>query len=307
MNPQVDRFLRRIEERGWAGRVVHISHLAELEEALCGQYIQGLLDKGLYEGQLSSFSFGSPSRHSPSRSIIIVAVPTPPMRIFFNWRGERVPIIVPPTYSSYTPRTESVRDVLEQWLRLDGFQLSRPHLPLKTLAVRSGLARYGRNNICFVRGMGSYLQLVGAFSDMPCAGDTWREPAALERCTSCTACLKLCPTGAIVADRFLLHAERCLTYHNEAAADFPSWILPSWHHCLIGCMKCQTACPENKDVVDWFEDRGEFSEEEAALLVHRVAFDQLPAETASKLKSLEINEDYHLLCRNLSMLIAPIS
>ncbi len=304
MIPQVERFFRRVGERGWIGRMVPIDHLAELQEAICARYKLGLLDKALYEEQLSSFSFGSPSHLAPSRSIIIVAVPTPPMRIFFHWRGERVPIIVPPTYVSYTPRTESVRDVLAAWLELDGFRLARPHLPLKTLAVRSGLACYGRNNICFVPGMGSYLQLVGAYSDLPCDGDPWREPTALDRCQSCTACMKLCPTGAITADRFLLHAERCLTYHNEAAADFPSWIHPSWHHCLIGCMQCQTACPENKRVIDWCEDRGEFSEEETTLLVHRVALNKLPAETASKIKGLEINEDYHLLCRNLSMLIA---
>ena len=100
---------------------------------------------------------------------------------------------------------------------------------------------------------------MGAFSDLPCDGDPWREPKALERCESCVACLRNCPTGAITRDRFLLRAERCLTYHNEAAGDFPGWIDPSWHHCLIGCLRCQTACPENKAVLEWFEDRAEFS------------------------------------------------
>lgn len=304
MIPQVERFFRRVEEQGWVARMVPIDHLADLQEAICGRYKQGLLDKTLYDEQLSSFAFGSPSDLGPLCSIIIVAVPTPPMRISFHWRGKRIPVIVPPTYVSYTPRTESVLDVLAAWLNLDGFQLTRPHLPLKTLAVRSGLAYYGRNNICFVPGMGSFLQFVGAFSDLPCDGDPWREPMALDRCESCVACMRLCPTGAITVDRFLLHAERCLTYHNEAAADFPSWIDPAWHHCLIGCMRCQTACPENKRVVDWFEDRSEFSEEETKRMIRRVPLDQLPAEMASKIKGLEINEDYRLLCRNLSMLVA---
>jgi epoxyqueuosine reductase len=235
--------------------------------------------------------------------MIIVAVPTPQMRIIFHWRGERVPMIVPPTYVSYTPRTESVQAVLATWLQHEGFRLAKPRLPLKTLAVRSGLAFYGRNNICFVPGMGSFLQLVGAFTDLPCNDDPWREAKALDRCGTCVACVRCCPTGAITSDRFLIHAEHCLTYHNEAAVDFPGWIDPSWHHCLIGCMRCQTSCPENKAVLHWFEDRAEFSEEETALLVQRFPFDQLPAKTATKIQGLEINEEYRLLCRNLSMIL----
>jgi epoxyqueuosine reductase len=303
MTPQVERLFHMIEERGWMGRIVPISHLADLQEAIGGRFEHGLLDEGLYRDQLSSFSFDPLSDLSDVQSIIIVAVPTPQMRIVFHWRGERVPMIVPPTYVSYTPRMESVQAILAAWLQHEGFRLAKPRLPLKTLAVRSGLACYGRNNICFVPSMGSFLQLVSAFSDLPCNDDPWREPKMLNRCESCVACLRLCPTGAITSDRFLIHAEHCLTYHNEAAVDFPSWIDPSWHHCLIGCMRCQTSCPENKAVLHWFEDRAEFSEEETALLVQRLPLDRLPAETAAKIKDLEINEEYRLLCRNLSMVI----
>jgi epoxyqueuosine reductase len=68
-------------------------------------------------------------------------------------------------------------------------------------------------------------------------------------------------------------------------------------------MRCQTVCPENRAVVKCFEDRVEFSEQETALFIQRVPLDRLPAETAAKLLSLEINEDYRLLCRNLSMIV----
>ena len=55
--------------------------------------------------------------------------------------------------------------------------------------------------------------------------------------------------------------------------------------------------------MEWFEDRAEFSEQETALFVGRVPLDRLPAGTAARFRSLEINEDYRLLCRNLSMLV----
>jgi epoxyqueuosine reductase len=292
-----------IEERGWKARIVPIDHLADLEEAIRDRYESGLFDEELYQGQLSFFSFDPPADLPAARSIIIVAVPTPQMRVFFHWQGNHVPLVIPPTYVSYTPRTESVQAVLATWLEQLGYRMAKPQLPLKTLAVRSGLAEYGRNNITYVPNMGSFLQLVGALSDLPSDGDPWQEPKALDLCDSCVACRKHCPTGAIADDRFLLHADRCLTYHNEAPDDFPDWIDPSWHHCLFGCMRCQTACPENEDMLDWFEDRVEFSEQETNLLLQRTPFDHLPTETAEKLKSLEINEDYCILCRNVSMII----
>lgn len=303
MTPQVKRMFNLIDERGWAGRIVPIDHLADLRKAIRNRYEHGLLDELLYHEQLASFSFNPPQDLVGAQSIIIVAVPTPQMRIFFHWKGECVPVVIPPTYVSYTQRTDSVQAVLAVWLQQKGYHLAKPHLPLKTLAVHSGLADYGRNNICYVPSMGSFLQLVGAFSDIPCYDDPWREPKVLDRCDSCVSCLRLCPTGAITNDRFLIHAEHCLTYHNEAAADFPTWIDPSWHHCLIGCLRCQTACPENKAVLNWFEDRAEFSEQDIGLFIRRVPFDLLPEETAMKLKGLQINEDYRLLCRNLSMII----
>jgi len=55
--------------------------------------------------------------------------------------------------------------------------------------------------------------------------------------------------------------------------------------------------------VDWYEDRAEFSEKETSLFLQRMPLDRLPAETAVKVKSLEINEDFRLLCRNLSLII----
>jgi epoxyqueuosine reductase len=300
----MENLFKIIEEKGWQCRVVPIGHLADLREAILGRLDQGLIDETHFREKLGFMSFGLPADLPDARSIIIVALPTPQMRIFFNYHEVKVPVILPPTYVSYTPRTRGVQAVLRDWLKEHGYHLSEPKLPLKTLAVRSGLAEYGRNNICYVPGMGSFLQLVAAFSDMPCGEDPWREAVSLARCERCTACLQNCPTGAIAGDRFLLHAEICLTYLNESSRDFPGWLDPSCHHCLFGCMRCQLVCPENKQVRDWFEDRAEFSGTETELLIHGVPFNDLPPETAAKIESLEINEGYAQLCRNLALLIS---
>ncbi len=292
-----------LTQRGWSGRIVPLGRLADLAETIQGGHDRGLFDGTFYRELLSWFSFEPPQELPTARSMIIIAVPTPQMRVFFQWRGERRAVVVPPTYSSYTPRTERVREIVAAWLKPHGYHLAATKLPLKTLAVCSGLAEYGRNNICYVPGMGSFLQLVGAFSDLTCTEDPWREPKGLDRCESCLACRKNCPTGAIADDRFLLHAESCLTRHNEKTGEFADWIDPTWHHCLVGCMRCQAICPENQPVREWYEDSVEFSEPETAALVESVPRNQLPAKTVAKLEALAIMEDHQLLCRNLSALM----
>ena len=292
-----------IEKHGWKGEITSVNHLNNLRESVQSRYNQGLIDMEFYKDQLSFLSFDLPADLPEAKSIIIIAVPTPQMRIFFHWNGNRLPVVIPPTYVSYTSRTINTQKILKNWLQPKGFRLSATGLPLKRLAVQSSMARYGRNNICYVDGMGSFLQLVGAFSDMPCEDDHWQSPMMLERCETCQACLKHCPTGAIVKDRFVLHAELCLTYHNESQNEFADWINPSWHHCLVGCMQCQIVCPENRKLRDWYDDRVEFTEEETAMFLDFTPFDQMPAITIAKFESLEINEDFRFLCRNLSMLI----
>jgi len=303
MKTRIEKFYRMIEDRGWKCRVIPSRHLSDLREVILGYYEQGLIDKELFRDQLNFLSFDPPADLPDARSIIILAVPTPQMRIGFRWQGKTVPVVIPPTYVSYTPRTLGVLTVLTSWLKENGYLLANQQLPLKTLAVRSGLAHYGRNNICYVEEMGSFLQLAGAFSDMPCDDDPWQEPKMIDRCNTCTACLRNCPTKAISKDRFLIRAELCLTYHNEASGDYPDWINPSWHHCLVGCMRCQSVCPENKNLINWFEDHSEFTEQETDFLLRCVPLENLPSVTVSKLKSLEINENYRNLCRNLSMII----
>ena len=109
-------------------------------------------------------------------------------------------------------------------------------------------------------------------------------------CQNCAACLRHCPTGAISSERFLLHAERCLVFHNERPGDvpFPDWIDPAWHNCLEGCMHCQWICPENKRFRDWVEDKEEFSEEETELILRGGPPERLSKETIGKLERLDI-------------------
>jgi len=295
----------QLAKRGYQARIVSIHHLPEMREDIEGRYRQALFDEEFYHERLTFFDFQIPDSLPEAKSIIVVAVPRPQTQAVFTWKGKTRALILPPTYVPYERTTKRIEALLAKILGARGYRVAPTALPLKLLAVRSGLGDYGRNNICYVPGMGSFHQLVAVYSDLPCQADTWREPQMMKRCRDCQACHQSCPTGAISTDRFLLHAERCIVFHNEKKGNvpFPAWMDPSWHNCLYGCLRCQRVCPEDKSFMHWIEEREEFSQKETALLLEGVPREQLPAATVRKLRHLDLIDSLDSLPRNLSVFL----
>jgi epoxyqueuosine reductase len=291
----------RLEEEGYQSRTASVLHVPDLRERIEEMHTQGLLNDEFYQERLTHFSFKPPDVLPNAKSLIVVAAPQPQIRVLFTWHGESRQVIIPPTYLYCTDK--AVEAILSNVLGSNDYHLARALLPMKSLAVRSGLGEYGRNNICYVPSMGSFHRLVAFYSDITCSNETWREPQAMRSCENCQACSRACPTGAIASDRLLIRAERCIAFHNERMDEFPAWIDPRWHNCLEGCMYCQRACPENTDFRDWVEGDHSFSEEETNLILKSTQPDRLPHETAKKLEQLCMLEDTHLLGRNLKALL----
>jgi epoxyqueuosine reductase len=303
MDKFTDELFSRLREFGYQARTISVDHLDQLQKQIEEQRSQKLLDSQFFQERLSWVCFQIPESLPKAKAIIVVAVPRPQTRAVFTWNGVRRPLILPPTYTAYNIIAEQVQNSLAKMLNEKGYKVTGTALPLKLLAVRSGLCQYGRNNITYVSGMGSFLQLVAVYSDMPCEEDSWQEVAMLQACEKCNLCRRACPAGAIPSDRFLLRAELCITYHNEKKGDipFPSWIDASWHNCLEGCMRCQRACPLDKQFLDWVGEEEEFSEEETALLLNGASRDKLSEETVRKLAHLSILDDIGILPRNLGV------
>jgi epoxyqueuosine reductase len=289
-----------LAECGYQCKIIASDHINDLQSEIENQYRQGLFDEEFYTEELSSFDFKTADSFSGSTSLIIVAAPQPQVRVTFNWQGESRRAIIPPTYSYATDR--QLQKLLERQLNPAGFQVKKANLPWKLLAVSSGLAQYGKNNITYVAGMGSYCRLVAFVSDFPEIESQWHAPQVLERCENCTACMNACPTGAITPDRFLLDGARCLTFHNERKGEFPQWISPSWHNCLVGCLYCQKACPVNKDVVKSVKEGPVFSEKETAFILQGQAQNKGSKHALKKLESLDMIEYLPVLGRNLRAL-----
>jgi len=303
MNRFVDELFLNLRERGYQARMVSVDHLPSLQKELEGFRNQGAFDNEFYQERLAWVRFQIPESLPRAQSVIVVAIARPQTRAIFTWNGRRRPLIIPPTYTAYDGIRDQVEKLFAEILGEKGYTLARTDLPLKMLAAHSGLGQYGRNNVCYVSGLGSFLQLVAVYSDMPCEEDDWQEATMMKNCEKCEFCRKACPTGAIPSDRFLLRAERCIVYHNEKEGDvpFPKWMDTSWHNCVVGCMRCQRACPLNREFIQWVGEEEEFSEEETALFMKGVSRDKLTAETIRKLEHLSLLDYLGNLPRNLDV------
>lgn len=299
------RLLRALEERGCAVRIVAIERIREARAAIEDQHAQGALDAGLFDERFTERLAEPLPVSFAARSVIVVAVPSAVARVRFRTPEPRM-LLLPPTYKEYPTLPPRVAAWVAEALRPEGHRVAPAmRVPLKSLAVRSGLGEYGRNNLCYVSGMGSYAHLVGLYSDLEPHGEQWRDPKMLDRCLKCRACIRACPAEAIELGRFLVRAERCITYHTEKPEGVA---LPDWGAkrpaCVFGCMECQRRCPENRAVTLPAEESEEFDEEETARLLASAPLETLPGPMLEKLRRLDWLEVYGQLSRNLTPLLA---
>lgn len=291
--------------RGWMLGVVPAARVVDVRCGLESAHAARAFDPDFYDLELAdTFHWEPPTELGDARSVVVVARPVTAGRLLFRVGGRDIPVVVPPTYRRFRAAGEEMVAQVDQVLRSVGHWAVAAELPKKALAVGAGLARYGRNNIAYFPRMGSYAQIATAWSDLSAGEDLWRDPVMLEDCGACRACAVACPTGAISSERFLLHGELCVTHLNEWPGSFPDWLPASAHNALVGCMRCQTVCPADKDVAGWVEDGPVFSDGETRLLIAAAPREELAAETLVKLDGLDTFMEHGLLCRNLEALLA---
>ncbi len=300
---------------GWTARVVAAERLGELQSRVAGVLASGELPGPTADHLAEQVAFAWPAELPPSRetgsdaqvqarSVVVAATPRPLTRATLTVDGAPHEVAVPPHYAGYHTVPGGLTAALEKALAPTGHTASAFAPPLKTLAACAGLARYGRNNVTYVQGLGSYLLLAACATDAPPPdAAAWDEPRQLDRCDRCSACLRACPSGAIRADRFLLQTDRCLTAVNEDEAPFPDWVDPAWHHCAVGCLRCQQACPENAIVELQVAPPETFDEAESVAILAATPAGEQATETREKLARCGLDYSPALIARNLHALL----
>jgi epoxyqueuosine reductase len=109
-------------------------------------------------------------------------------------------------------------------------------------AQKSGLGWRGKHTLLLSREGGSLFFLGELFTDLPLTIDN---PVG-NYCGSCTKCLDICPTQAIIAP-YRLDARRCISYLTiEHKGSIPETLRPLIGNRVYGCDDCQLVCPWNK-------------------------------------------------------------
>ena len=113
------------------------------------------------------------------------------------------------------------------------------------LAIRAGLGWRGKHTLLLSQSAGSTRFIGTLYTDLPLATRLSAEPIA-DHCGTCTRCIDICPTGAIVAPG-RLDARRCISYLTiEHPGDIPVQWRQAIGNRIYGCDDCQLACPWNR-------------------------------------------------------------
>ena len=111
----------------------------------------------------------------------------------------------------------------------------------RAVAARAGIGWFGKNTNLLVPGTGSYVLLCEIVTSAELDLD---EPLA-KNCGSCNACLRVCPTGALVAPG-VLDNRKCISYWTiEHRGVIPREMRPLIGDWIFGCDLCQEVCPVN--------------------------------------------------------------
>lgn len=115
------------------------------------------------------------------------------------------------------------------------------------LAKNANVGWKGKNTLLITKNHGSLFFLGEIFTNLPLPADTQLSGKA--HCGSCTKCLQICPTQAIIAPQ-VLDARRCISYLTiENKDSIPLEFRRAIANRIYGCDDCQLFCPWNKFAV----------------------------------------------------------
>ncbi len=293
-------------------KIVSVDHLDELQEDIDKLRRAGKLsDHEVYRSYIDTKKFQVPETIPNAKFLIVIAVLTKLVLVNFHFDGKKHEFMIPPQYYDDGLELEDLENVVNKEIIIEsGYKIERStKLHLKLLAARSGLGKYGRNNICYVDEMGSLITLYAFFTDFQFDVDNWTEIQMMDYCKRCTTCMNNCPTHAIPTspeENFVINVGKCLTLYNEIDGEFPPWIDKGAHNALEGCMRCQLTWPGNSKSIKLTQRFDDVTEEETKMILEGSPDEYLLNALSDKIKMFSrsyANKKFPSFKRNLEVLL----
>jgi epoxyqueuosine reductase len=238
----------RAHELGFvAAGITTADPFAEAEAAAAERTSAGLMDGLTWWSQDRVHASANPRRATPAaQSVITLAFPHPlPSPTEPNEGAPRGRIAgyalgrdyhevlsekMAPLVAMLKERGHEARTYVDHGWMLD-----------RAAAARGGIGWLGKNTNLLVPGVGSYVLLSEIVTSA--ALDTDRPLA--KSCGRCDACIRVCPTGALVAPG-VLDNRRCISFWTiEHRGVIPAEVRPLIGDWVFGCDLCQEICPIN--------------------------------------------------------------
>ncbi len=141
-------------------------------------------------------------------------------------------------------RLQKLSDRIQAEISPLGYRVFVDSAPVleRALSRNAGLGWIGKNTCLINKNSGSWFFLGEIFVDIPLPVDVPAEA----HCGTCTKCIDVCPTQAIIAPN-KLDARRCISYLTiELKGSIPEEFRKPIGNRIFGCDDCQLICPWNK-------------------------------------------------------------
>ncbi|MGA7814498.1 tRNA epoxyqueuosine(34) reductase QueG [Caballeronia sp.] len=150
-------------------------------------------------------------------------------------------------------RLQQLAERIEAAIGAYGYRVFTDSAPVLevALAQKAGVGWRGKHTLLLQRDAGSLFFIGEILVDIPLPPDAIANPESApehdgSHCGSCTRCIDVCPTGAIVAP-YRVDARRCISYLTiELKGSIPEELRPLIGNRVYGCDDCQLVCPWNK-------------------------------------------------------------
>src|SRR6266550_4361652 len=255
-----DEVKRRATELGFcAVGVTGAERFSEAEAAAANRTQQGLMDGLSWWSEARAHASADPRRATPdARSVIALAFPHPQFPSPARW-----PHLPSPSgggqgggaprgrIAAYALGRDYHEVLLERMQPLLAMLRERGHVAKtyvdhgwmldRAAAARAGLGWLGKNTNLLIPGVGSNVVL----AEIVTSAELEPDQPLKKSCGGCDACMRICPTGALV-EPGVLDNRRCISFWTiEHRGVIPLDIRPLIGDWIFGCDLCQEVCPVN--------------------------------------------------------------